>query len=68
MDRDLEIQKIAKQIQRNIDKLKKMNCFIDHSEHSICIFDDNIRPEKGLLYDGDDYTNTKVFCFKTSRL
>lgn len=68
MNRDLEIQKIANRIQKDIDRLKKINCFIDHSGHSICVFDDNIRPEKGLLGDGDDYTNTKVFCFNTSRL
>jgi hypothetical protein len=64
MDRDLEIQKIAKRIQKDIDKLKKLNCFIDHSGHRISVFDDNIKPKKGLLGAGDDYSNAEVFYFK----
>jgi hypothetical protein len=67
-ERELEIQKIAKRIQKDIDKLKKLNCFVDHSEHSICVFDDNIKPKKGLLGCGDDYSEAVVFTFNCSRL
>lgn len=68
MDRDLEIQKICKRIQKDIDKLKKLNCFIDHSEHSISVFDDNIKPKKGFIGAGDDYSDVEVFSFRTSRV
>jgi hypothetical protein len=68
MGRDEEIQKIAKRIQKDINKLKNLNCSIDYSEHSISVFDDNIKPKKGLLGAGDDYQNVVVFSFNTSRL
>jgi hypothetical protein len=35
MDRDLEIQKIAKRIQKDIDKLKKLNVHIDYTYNSL---------------------------------
>lgn len=68
MDRDLEIQKIAKRIQRDIDKLKKIQCSIDWSNHSLSVFDDKITPKKGGIGDGDDYNDCIVFSFNTSRL
>jgi len=68
MSRDLEILKISKTIQKNIDKLKKLNCSVDHSWHSISVFDNEILPEKGLTGDGDDYNDCIVFSFNTSRL
>jgi hypothetical protein len=68
MDRDLEIQKIGKRIQRDIDKLKKLQCSVDWSNHSLSVFDDKITPKKGAIGDGDDYGDCIVFSFNTSRL
>jgi hypothetical protein len=63
MDRDLEIQKIAKRIQKDIDKLKKLNVHIDYTYNSLCLFDDDITPIKGASCEDDEI----VFTFKTSK-
>lgn len=68
MDRDSEIQKIAKRIQRDIHKLKKLQCSVDWSNHNLSVFDDKITPKKGRTGDGDDYDDCIVFSFNTSRL
>jgi hypothetical protein len=68
MERDLEIQKISKRIQKDIDKLKKLQCSVDWAGHTLTVFDDKIIPKKGKLGDGDDYSDAVVFTFNTSRL
>lgn len=42
MDRGEEIQKIGKQIQKKLDRLKELNCSLDSSWHTIGIFDNTI--------------------------
>jgi len=67
-DRYTEIIKISKRIQKDINKLKLLDCMVDHSHQSISVFDSLIDPEKGTSGEGDDYENTIVFSFNTSRI
>jgi hypothetical protein len=64
MDRETEALKISKAIQKSIDKLKTLNFSVDHSNHSISVFDNEIKPIKGG-YDGDDYDECILFSFNT---
>ena len=44
MDRETEALKISKSIQKSIDKLKALNFSVDHSNHSVSVFDNEIQP------------------------
>lgn len=66
MERVDEAVKISKKIQKEIDKLKKMNFSVSGRYESICVFDNEIIPEKvGSDWAGweEDYGNQIVFSF-----
>lgn len=66
MDRTEEVIKISNKIQKEIDKLKKMNFSISQRFESLCVFDNEIEPEKiGSDWSGweEDYGNQVVFSF-----
>ena len=66
MTRDEEIQKIAKLIQKKLDRLKELDCSLDHSWHQTGIFDNTIEVVGGI----DDLQGNEqlIFEFDTSRL
>lgn len=66
MKRDEEIEKISMKIQKEIDKLKNINCFVSSCYEGICVFDDNIKPKK-ISYE-DDFSESIVFTFNTTRI
>jgi rRNA processing protein Krr1/Pno1 len=66
IDRNTEIRKIAVKIQKEIDKLKKLNCSIDSSYNSISVFDNTIEPIIHKGGDGDDFSKCIVFSFDTA--
>lgn len=66
MDRTEVAIVISKKIQIEINKLKKMNFSVSGRYESICVFDNNITPEKvGSDWAGweEDYGNQIVFSF-----
>ena len=67
-ERELEIHKIGKKIQFQINKLKKMNCSIDMSYNTIGIFDNKIEPimHKEFIREVDSHQNQIVYSFDTS--
>ena len=69
-DRTEHIIQLGKEIQARIDTLKRINCSIDCRYNSICIFDDDIKPEimEGCGILDEDYANQIVYNFNTSRV
>lgn len=66
IDRNTEIRKIAIKIQKEIYKLKKLNCSIDSSYNSISVFDNTIKPIVDKTGEGDDFSGCIVFSFDTA--
>lgn len=66
MDRTERAVLMCQKIQLEIDKLKKMNFSMSGRYESICIFDNNINPERvGGDWAGwdEDYGNQIIFSF-----
>lgn len=66
MDRVQKAVEISKKIQKEIDKLKRLDFSISGRYESICVFDNQIEPEKiGSDWSGweEDYGNQVVFSF-----
>jgi hypothetical protein len=66
MNREEEIQRLAKQIQDRINKLKKLNCFITYRHEGLCLFDDDIEIDED--WRKEEESNRVVFGFQTSRV
>ncbi len=65
MSRVNEAMIISKKIQKEIDKLKKLNFSISARYESICVFDNEIKPEinENLIEKEIDYGNQVIFSF-----
>lgn len=67
-DRLKTAEKLSKQIQKNIDKLKKLNFYVDMVGHSIAVLDDNIDGEESEdIGSGYDFSKCIFFRFNTQR-
>jgi rRNA processing protein Krr1/Pno1 len=65
-EREKQIQAAGKAIQKQIDKLNKLNCSIDCSYNTIGIFDNSISPIKSKVVHENDYSEQVVFTFNLS--
>ena len=66
MDRTDRAIEIANKIQKEIDKLKKMNFSISQRFECLCVFDNDIEPEKiGSAWSGfeEDFGNQVIYSF-----
>ena len=64
MTREEKIISISKKIQKEIDKLKLLNCSVSARYENICVFDNTITPEKSGTIEPDiDFGNQVAFSF-----